>query len=97
MFRFLFPNLPSYSFQMALAACAGEDFMREKSLHANLWTFSFHLRFCCICRASQSAYFGMLHGLEPLNYKPDPANMRKTFLNVGERCNVAGFAGCFLF
>ncbi|GMH43322.1 hypothetical protein BSKO_11244 [Bryopsis sp. KO-2023] len=31
-----------------------------------------------------------LSGLEPLNYYPDETNMRKTFLNVGERCNVAG-------
>merc|ERR1719503_323405 len=31
-----------------------------------------------------------ISGLEPLNYDPDPANMRKTFLNVCERCNVAG-------
>lgn len=31
-----------------------------------------------------------LSGLEPLIYKPDPSNMRKTFLNLGERCNVAG-------
>merc|ERR1719405_90308 len=31
-----------------------------------------------------------ISGLEPLNYKPDETNMRKTFLNVGERCNVAG-------
>merc|ERR1719359_230036 len=31
-----------------------------------------------------------LSGLEPLNYTPDANNMRKTFLNVGERCNVAG-------
>mmetsp|Transcript_656 Transcript_656/g.1779 ORF Transcript_656/g.1779 Transcript_656/m.1779 type:complete len:1102 (-) Transcript_656:227-3532(-) len=31
-----------------------------------------------------------ISGLEPLNYKPDPSNMRSTFLNVGERCNVAG-------
>jgi 5-methyltetrahydrofolate--homocysteine methyltransferase len=31
-----------------------------------------------------------ISGLEPLNYQPDAANMRKTFLNVGERCNVAG-------
>jgi 5-methyltetrahydrofolate--homocysteine methyltransferase len=31
-----------------------------------------------------------LSGLEPLNYEPDAANMRKTFLNIGERCNVAG-------
>merc|ERR1719201_177204 len=25
-----------------------------------------------------------------MNYTPDATNMRKTFLNVGERCNVAG-------
>lgn len=31
-----------------------------------------------------------LSGLEPLNYQPDPSNMRKTFLCIGERCNVAG-------
>ncbi|CAD7704532.1 unnamed protein product [Ostreobium quekettii] len=31
-----------------------------------------------------------LSGMEPLNYKPDEQNMRKTFLNIGERCNVAG-------
>eukprot|EP00798_Chlamydomonas_sp_ICE-L_P018254 gene18254-24709_t len=31
-----------------------------------------------------------ISGLEPLNYKPDPNNMRKSFLNLGERCNVAG-------
>ncbi|GLI63553.1 hypothetical protein VaNZ11_006404 [Volvox africanus] len=31
-----------------------------------------------------------ISGLEPLNYKPDAANMRRTFLNIGERCNVAG-------
>jgi 5-methyltetrahydrofolate--homocysteine methyltransferase len=31
-----------------------------------------------------------LSGLEPLNYQPDPANMRSTFLMIGERCNVAG-------
>ncbi|PNH00078.1 Methionine synthase, partial [Tetrabaena socialis] len=31
-----------------------------------------------------------LSGLEPLNYQPDPSNMRRTFLNIGERCNVAG-------
>merc|ERR1719262_692464 len=31
-----------------------------------------------------------ISGLEPMNYKPDPDNLRKTFLNVGERCNVAG-------
>ena len=31
-----------------------------------------------------------LSGLEPLNYTPDENDMRSTFLNVGERCNVAG-------
>ena len=31
-----------------------------------------------------------LSGLEPLNYDPDASDMRRTFLNVGERCNVAG-------
>ncbi|GAB4815077.1 hypothetical protein N2152v2_002123 [Parachlorella kessleri] len=31
-----------------------------------------------------------LSGLEPLNYEPDGASMRQTFLNIGERCNVAG-------
>lgn len=31
-----------------------------------------------------------LSGLEPLNYVPDESNMRRTFLNIGERCNVAG-------
>uniref|UniRef100_A0A1D2A7V4 methionine synthase n=1 Tax=Auxenochlorella protothecoides TaxID=3075 RepID=A0A1D2A7V4_AUXPR len=31
-----------------------------------------------------------LCGLEPLNYRPNPENMRSTFLNIGERCNVAG-------
>jgi 5-methyltetrahydrofolate--homocysteine methyltransferase len=31
-----------------------------------------------------------LSGLEPLNYDPDTANMRSTFLKIGERCNVAG-------
>ena len=31
-----------------------------------------------------------LSGLEPLNYAPDEGNMRSTFLNIGERCNVAG-------
>mmetsp|Transcript_14897 Transcript_14897/g.37861 ORF Transcript_14897/g.37861 Transcript_14897/m.37861 type:complete len:1207 (+) Transcript_14897:3-3623(+) len=31
-----------------------------------------------------------LSGLEPLNYTPDPSCARKTFLNIGERCNVAG-------
>ncbi|PRW61565.1 cobalamin-dependent methionine synthase [Chlorella sorokiniana] len=31
-----------------------------------------------------------LSGLEPLNYEPDASDMRRTFLNIGERCNVAG-------
>jgi len=31
-----------------------------------------------------------LSGLEPFNYEPDAKNMRKTFINLGERCNVAG-------
>jgi 5-methyltetrahydrofolate--homocysteine methyltransferase len=31
-----------------------------------------------------------LCGLEPLAYVPDASDMRKTFLNIGERCNVAG-------
>lgn len=31
-----------------------------------------------------------LSGLEPLNYEPNPENMRSTFLMLGERCNVAG-------
>merc|ERR1719401_3310784 len=31
-----------------------------------------------------------ISGLEPLNYKPDEKKYRKTFLNIGERCNVAG-------
>jgi len=31
-----------------------------------------------------------ISGLEPLNYQPNPTNMRSTFLNLGERCNVAG-------
>ena len=31
-----------------------------------------------------------LSGLEPLNYAPNTANMRDTFLMIGERCNVAG-------
>ena len=31
-----------------------------------------------------------LSGLEPLNYRPDLGNQRRTFLKVGERCNVAG-------
>jgi 5-methyltetrahydrofolate--homocysteine methyltransferase len=31
-----------------------------------------------------------LSGLEPLNYRPNMENQRSTFLNIGERCNVAG-------
>ena len=31
-----------------------------------------------------------LSGLEPLSYQPDASNPRSTFLNIGERCNVAG-------
>merc|ERR1719399_2685194 len=31
-----------------------------------------------------------LSGLEPLNYAPEAGKLRKTFLNIGERCNVAG-------
>ena len=31
-----------------------------------------------------------LSGLEPLNYEPKVDNMRSTFINIGERCNVAG-------
>ena len=31
-----------------------------------------------------------LSGLEPLNYAPNAADMRSTFLMLGERCNVAG-------
>jgi 5-methyltetrahydrofolate--homocysteine methyltransferase len=31
-----------------------------------------------------------ISGLEPLNYQPNASNMRSTFLNLGERCNVAG-------
>ena len=31
-----------------------------------------------------------ISGLEPLNYQPDEADMRRTFLSIGERCNVAG-------
>lgn len=33
-----------------------------------------------------------ISGLEPFNYQPDAANMRRTFINIGERCNVAGSA-----
>ena len=31
-----------------------------------------------------------LSGLEPLQYEPDPELHRRTFINIGERCNVAG-------
>ena len=31
-----------------------------------------------------------LSGLEPFNYDQDEKNCRKTFINLGERCNVAG-------
>ena len=31
-----------------------------------------------------------LSGLEPFNYDPDTNDYRKTFINLGERCNVAG-------
>ena len=31
-----------------------------------------------------------LSGLEPLAYQPDARDMRRTFLKIGERCNVAG-------
>mmetsp|Transcript_8675 Transcript_8675/g.31978 ORF Transcript_8675/g.31978 Transcript_8675/m.31978 type:complete len:1373 (+) Transcript_8675:189-4307(+) len=31
-----------------------------------------------------------LSGLEAYNYEPNPADMRSTFINIGERCNVAG-------
>ena len=31
-----------------------------------------------------------LSGLEPLNYNPNGDDMRSTFINIGERCNVAG-------
>ena len=31
-----------------------------------------------------------LSGLEPLLYEPNAADMRSTFLMIGERCNVAG-------
>ena len=31
-----------------------------------------------------------ISGLEPFNYQPDAANQRRTFINIGERCNVAG-------
>jgi 5-methyltetrahydrofolate--homocysteine methyltransferase len=31
-----------------------------------------------------------ISGLEPFNYTPDASNMRRTFIKIGERCNVAG-------
>merc|ERR1719311_1036607 len=31
-----------------------------------------------------------ISGLEPMNYAPQPESLRKSFLNIGERCNVAG-------
>ena len=31
-----------------------------------------------------------LSGLQPLNYEPNEKDYRKTFINLGERCNVAG-------
>ena len=31
-----------------------------------------------------------ISGLEPFNYQSNAANMRSTFINIGERCNVAG-------
>ena len=31
-----------------------------------------------------------LSGLEPRPYNPSLSNMRSTFMNIGERCNVAG-------
>jgi len=31
-----------------------------------------------------------LSGLEPFNYEPSEKDYRKTFINLGERCNVAG-------
>ena len=31
-----------------------------------------------------------LSGLEPFIYRPNPDNPRSTFINIGERCNVAG-------
>jgi 5-methyltetrahydrofolate--homocysteine methyltransferase len=31
-----------------------------------------------------------LSGLEPMNYEPDAKDQRKKFINLGERCNVAG-------
>ncbi len=31
-----------------------------------------------------------LSGLEPFIYRPNLENPRSTFINIGERCNVAG-------
>ena len=31
-----------------------------------------------------------ISGLEPFNYVPNEKDYRKTFINLGERCNVAG-------
>ena len=31
-----------------------------------------------------------ISGLEPFNYQPDEKNYRKTFINLGERCNRRG-------
>merc|ERR1740138_168935 len=31
-----------------------------------------------------------ISGLEPMNFKPNTEKPRKSFLNIGERCNVAG-------
>ncbi len=31
-----------------------------------------------------------LSGLEPMTYEQSAENARSTFLNIGERCNVAG-------
>jgi len=31
-----------------------------------------------------------ISGLEPFNYEPNEKDYRKTFINLGERCNVAG-------
>ena len=33
-----------------------------------------------------------ISGLEPLEYDPDESDMRSSFLNIGERCNIAGSA-----
>ena len=49
----------------------------------------------CACRYPPRKKHGLeprmrLSGLEPMIYTPDPKAPRTTFLNVGERCNVAG-------